>query len=54
MKKETQKGIYNCRYCGKDLTSFSCDCEDSKNSNIWKAQRKNKVKKGKKVKESKN
>ncbi len=39
-RKETPKGVYTCRYCGKDLISFNCDCENSKkNSYLWKAKR---------------
>jgi len=30
--------IYICLYCGKGLTSFTCGCEGSKNSNLWSAR----------------
>ena len=43
--KEEEKRIYTCRYCGKHIVSFSCSCENSKNSHIWKARKKQKEKK---------
>ncbi len=49
MEKEI---TYACRYCGKEVPSFNCTCEQSeKNSHIWKAKKKLKEKK---VKKSKN
>ena len=50
MKKEDKptKGTYTCRYCGKELASFNCDCENSKNVDIWKTKRKNIIRKRKK------
>ncbi len=48
MKKEKQtKGTYSCRYCGKELVSFNCDCKNSRNLDIWKAKRRNQKKKKK-------
>lgn len=36
-----KKGTYLCRYCGKELVSFNCDCEGSRNSDVWKAKKRN-------------
>ena len=37
-------GMYNCRYCGKEIASFDCDCGGSE-TNIWKTHKKNEPRK---------
>lgn len=27
--------IYQCRYCGKNMTAFSCDCASRKEKLCW-------------------
>lgn len=43
--KEIKKGVYICRYCGKEIASFNCSCLESKKLDIWKAKRRNNKKK---------
>lgn len=41
-----QEVCYVCRYCGKPLVNFDCDCEASRNTRFWnKDERANDAKK---------